>query len=139
MTTVAQVKQLVQPLLQRNPDLALVGRLVVVKSVHHILRGISIGRVDVTNLDQMLWAMITRTDPADSIQFIKGSWDSNADPAIPPSRRKAGDITHSVALINACKPFHWKDEFPPSNTPSPEVARKAREKFGWLLNGKEPG
>jgi hypothetical protein len=22
-----------------------------------------------------------------------------------------------------------------SNTPSPEVARKAREKFGWLLNG----
>jgi len=42
-------------------------------------------------------------------------------------------------LINACKPFHWKDEFPPSNTPSPEIAQKAREKFGWLLNGKEPG
>ena len=54
-------------------------------------------------------------------------------------RRKAGNITHSVALINACKPFHWKDEFPPSNTPSPEIAKKAREKFGWLLNGKEPG
>ena len=69
----------------------------------------------------------------------RGSWDSNADPAIPPERRKAGNITHSVALINACKPFHWKDEFPPSNTPSPEIARKAREKFGWLLNGKEPG
>ena len=83
--------------------------------------------VDVTNLDHMLWAMITRTDPAKSIQFIKGSWDSNADPAIPPERRKAGNITHSVALINACKPFHWKDEFLPSNTPSPEIARKARE------------
>ena len=95
--------------------------------------------VDVTNLDHMLWAMITRTDPVESIQFIKGSWDSNADPAIPPERRKAGNITHSVALINACKPFHWKDEFPPSNTPSPEIAKKAREKFGWLLNGKEPG
>jgi 4-hydroxy-3-polyprenylbenzoate decarboxylase len=95
--------------------------------------------VDVTNLDHMLWAMITRTDPADSIQFIRGSWDSSADPAIPPSRRKVGDMTHSVALINACKPFHWKDEFPPSNTPSPEIARKAKEKFGWLLNGKEPG
>ncbi len=24
-------------------------------------------------------------------------------------------------------------EFPGSNTPSPEVARKGREKFGWLL------
>src|SRR5437764_888727 len=92
--------------------------------------------VDVTNLDHMLWAMITRTDPVESIQFIRGSWDSNADPAIPPERRKAGDMTHSVALINACKPWHSREEFAPSNTPSPEVARKAREKFGCLLNGK---
>ena len=91
--------------------------------------------VDVTNLDHMLWAMLTRTDPIESIQFITGSWDSNADPAIPPERRKAGDITHSVALINACKPWHWRDKFPATNTPSPEVARKAREKFGWLLDG----
>jgi 4-hydroxy-3-polyprenylbenzoate decarboxylase len=91
--------------------------------------------VDVTNLDHMLWAMLTRTDPKESIQFITGSWDSNADPAIPPERRKVGDITHSVALINACKPWHWREEFPASNTPSPEVARKAREKFGWLLDG----
>jgi UbiD family decarboxylase len=91
--------------------------------------------VDVTNLDHMLWAMLTRTDPIDSIQFIRGSWDSNADPAIPPERRKSGDQTHSVALINACKPWHWREQFPASNTPSPEVARKAREKFGWLLNG----
>jgi 4-hydroxy-3-polyprenylbenzoate decarboxylase len=92
--------------------------------------------VDVTNLDHMLWAMITRTDPAESIQFIRGSWDSNADPAIPPERRKAGDMTHSVALINACKPWHWRDQFPPTNAPAPEVARKAREKFGWLLNSE---
>ena len=90
---------------------------------------------NVTDLDHMLWAMITRTDPKESIQFITGSWDSNADPAIPPERRKSGDITHSVALINACKPWHWRDDFPPSNTPSAAVARKAREKFGWLLDG----
>ncbi len=93
--------------------------------------------VDVTSLDQTLWAMLTRTDPKDSIQFITGSWDSSADPAIPPERRAAGDMTHSVALINACKPWHWREKFPPSNAPSPEVARKAMEKFGWLLNGKK--
>jgi UbiD family decarboxylase len=92
--------------------------------------------VDATNLDHLLWAMLTRTDPAQSIQFIKGSWDSPADPALPPSRRAAGDMTHSVAVIDACRPFHWRDKFPPTNTPSPEVARKAREKFGWLLDGK---
>ena len=40
--------------------------------------------VDVTDLDHLLWAMLTRTDPTQSIQFINGSWDSPADPALPP-------------------------------------------------------
>ena len=44
MTTISQVKKAVQPLLQRNHDLALVGRLVVLKPVHHILRGVYIDR-----------------------------------------------------------------------------------------------
>jgi UbiD family decarboxylase len=91
--------------------------------------------VDVTNLETLIWAMLMRTDPKESIQFIDGSWDSPADPRLPPERRKAGDLTHSVAIINACRPYHWRDQFPPANTPSPEVARKAQETFGWLLNG----
>ena len=47
--------------------------------------------VDVTNLDQMLWAMLTRTDPKESIQFITGSWDlqrRSGDPAGTPRRRR---------------------------------------------------
>jgi hypothetical protein len=44
MSTIRQVKQAMQPLLQRNPDLELVGRFVVIKPVHHILRGIHIDR-----------------------------------------------------------------------------------------------
>ncbi len=95
--------------------------------------------VDVTNLDHLLWAMLTRTEPKESIQFIENSWDSPADPRLSLERRAAGDMTHSVAVINACKPYHWRDKFPPSNTPSPEVTRKAKEKFGWLLDGKKPG
>ena len=91
--------------------------------------------IDVTQLDHVLWAMLTRTDPIESIQFIKGSWDSGADPALPPERRAVGDMTHSVALINACKPYHWKEKFPPSNAPSQELLRRAQEKFGWLLSG----
>jgi 4-hydroxy-3-polyprenylbenzoate decarboxylase len=95
--------------------------------------------VDATNLEQVLWAMITRTDPKECIQFITGAWDSNADPALPPERRAIGDQTHSVALINACKPWHWRERFPPTNAPSPEVARKAQEKFGWLMDGNGRG
>jgi len=89
--------------------------------------------IDVTQLDSLIWAMLTRTDPKESIQILDGSWDSPADPRIPPEKRKVGDMTHSVAIINACRPFHWRDQFPLANTPSPELARKAKEKYGWLL------
>src|SRR6476620_223570 len=92
--------------------------------------------VDVTNLDHLLWAMLTRTDPKESIQFIEGSWDSPADPRLSPEKRAKGDMTHSVAIIDACRPWAWRDKFPPTNTPSAAVARKAKEKFGWLLEGK---
>jgi hypothetical protein len=72
MTTVAQVKQAVQPLLQRNPDLALVGRLVVIKPVHHILRGISVGR----SLDPLLfvptWAVVFLFEPRESFSYNWG-------------------------------------------------------------------
>ena len=53
--------------------------------------------VDVTNLDHLMWAMLTRTDPKESIQFIEGSWDSPADPRLSPEKRAKGDMTHSVA------------------------------------------
>ena len=62
------------------------------------------------------------------------SWNDFS--ALPPEKRKAGDMTHSVAIIDACRPWRWRNEFPPANTPSAETMRKAREKFGWLLDGK---
>jgi 4-hydroxy-3-polyprenylbenzoate decarboxylase len=93
----------------------------------------------VTNLDHLLWAMLTRTDPKESIQFIEGSWDSPADPRLSPEKRAKGDMTQSVAIIDACRPWHWRDKFPPANTPSAETTRKTQEKFGWLLDGKKPG
>ena len=44
MTTVAQVRKVTRLVLDANPDLALVGRLIVVKPVRHILRGIYLDR-----------------------------------------------------------------------------------------------
>jgi 4-hydroxy-3-polyprenylbenzoate decarboxylase len=66
-----------------------------------------------------------RVDPV-----LEGAWDSPADPALPPERRAQGDMTHSVAIINACKPYHWRDKFPPRTAPSAEtLPGRAREKF----------
>ena len=90
--------------------------------------------VDVSNLEQLIWAMCTRTDPKESIQFIEGSWDSRADPRLEPEKRQARDVRHSVAVIDACRPYRWRDKFPPSTAPSPEFARRAAEKYGWLMD-----
>ena len=44
MTTLAQIKRVTRPLLERNSDLALVGRVIIVKPVRHLLRGVFFGR-----------------------------------------------------------------------------------------------
>ena len=50
-----------------------------------------------------------------------------------PERKAKGDFTNSRAVIDACKPWHWRDKFPKVNAPSPEAARLARQRFGYLL------
>ena len=91
--------------------------------------------IDVSNLEEVIWAMITRSDPATSIDIIHNAWSTPLDPRIPPEDRLKGQLTNSRAIIDATRPYAWRDKFPLVNTPSPEYARKAREKFSYLLEG----
>ncbi|MBI4318947.1 MAG: UbiD family decarboxylase [Chloroflexi bacterium] len=84
--------------------------------------------IDVTDLNEVVWAMCTRADPAGAIDIINRAWSGPLDPAIHPD----GKGFNSRAIIDACRPFEWKDKFPPVNEPSPEVKRKALEKWGHL-------
>ena len=61
------------------------------------------------------------------------AWSTPLDPRIDPEQKAKGNFTNSRAIIDACRPFHWRDKFPKVNIPSPATARKAREKFGYLL------
>ena len=89
--------------------------------------------IDVSNLDELIWAMLTRSDPATSIDIITGAWSTPLDPRISPEDKALGNFTNSRAIIDACRPFHWRDKFPVVNMPSPAVMKKAREKFSYLL------
>jgi hypothetical protein len=80
MTTIAQVKQLVKPLLQRNSDLGLVGRWVIVKPVHHILRGVSIDRRQDPKSFVPTWAANFLFQPNARFHFfwgtdVHGTWN----------------------------------------------------------------
>jgi 4-hydroxy-3-polyprenylbenzoate decarboxylase len=91
--------------------------------------------IDVSNLEELMWAMLTRSDPATSIDIIHNAWSTNLDPRIHPDDKAKGKLTNSRAIIDATRPYEWRDRFPVVNIPSPEVARKSREKFSYLLKG----
>jgi len=89
--------------------------------------------VDVSNLDALIYAALTRCEPAEDIDFIRGAKAAKSEPRLPPWDRASGNLANSRMIIDACIPYHWRDEFPEINQPSPELARRAREKFGYLL------
>jgi 4-hydroxy-3-polyprenylbenzoate decarboxylase len=89
--------------------------------------------IDPSDLQEVMWAMLTRSDPATSIEIIRGAWSTPLDPRIEPERRAVGDYTNSRAIIDACRPYHWRDKFPEVNAPSPEDKALALQKFGHLF------
>ena len=47
-----------------------------------------------------------------------------------PFEKTAG---YSRAVIDACRPYHWRDKFPAVNLPTPERRRLALQMFGHLF------
>ena len=89
--------------------------------------------INVADLEELMWAVCTRSNPDQSIDIIKNAWSTPLDPCISPTDKEKGNFTNSRCLIDACRPFHWKDDYPIVNMPSPETAKKTKEMFSWLL------
>jgi UbiD family decarboxylase len=90
--------------------------------------------IDPSNLEEVVWAMSTRVDPATAVNIVRGGWASGLDPRLSPEQRERGDLTVGRMLINACKPFHWRDQFPVSNVFTPEERRAVEHRWADLLN-----
>ena len=89
--------------------------------------------IDPTNLNEVLWAMCTRMDPATAVDIIRDAWTADLDPRIAPARRAAGDLTVGRMLINACKPFAWRDQFASTNVFSAEERKLVEDRWRDLL------
>jgi hypothetical protein len=124
MTTVAQVKQAVQPLLERNPDLVLVGRLIAIRPVRHLLRGIYIDRsLDPTTFTPT-WLVVPMFRYGADVIFnwgqrlytpSHGQWDVR-NPATPQLmcqeiEREALPIVRSVQTIDDFVGFATEERF----------------------------
>ncbi|HEX9443777.1 MAG TPA: UbiD family decarboxylase, partial [Candidatus Binatia bacterium] len=85
--------------------------------------------VDITKSDEVLWAMGTRSDPARSIEILERCWSGPLDPAI---RREEKGYS-SRALIDATRPYEWRDKFPAVSGASPELKAKVKKKWDGFL------
>ncbi|MFC1870279.1 UbiD family decarboxylase, partial [Chloroflexota bacterium] len=89
--------------------------------------------IDPSNKDEVLWALSNRVDPETSIEIIRGYRSTRSDPRLSPDKRKRGELSHSKAIINACKPYHWIKEFPITCKASPERLKKTKEKWANIF------
>ena len=86
--------------------------------------------IDVTNLEEVIWAVCTRTDPATSIDFIRRAWASKAEPML-----RRGDPTfNSRAVIDACRPYEWIKDFPAVAEADPVYLRELEHKWAELFD-----
>ncbi len=89
--------------------------------------------IDPTDLRQVLWAMCTRVDPRTQVQIVT-SCTSNLDPRLSPESKSRGDLTMGRMLIDACRPYAWRDRFPRPNRFGEEIRRQVWEKWSRELS-----
>ena len=85
--------------------------------------------IDVTNTDDVLWAIATRSNPDLDIEIVRRSWSGALDPIVPKDQKGHS----SRAIIDACRPYEWIRDFPPVAESSDAVRRDAQLKWGKIL------
>ena len=91
--------------------------------------------IDVTDLKQVIWAMCTRSNPETSVDIIKRTWSSPLDPMVSPEDKAQGKFYTSRAIIEACRPYEWRDKFPPVVEVSKEFEQAMMDKWGDVILG----
>ena len=89
--------------------------------------------IDPSNLADVMWAVATRSEPAENIDIVRNAWSSALDPRISPQDKERGVTSHSKAIIEACRPFAWREQFPPPSALTADEAREIEEKWGERL------
>ncbi len=87
--------------------------------------------IDPANLQEVMWAVATRTDPALDIDIIQRAMGSKNDPMFVAYRYDA-PLT-SKAVIDACRPWDHLHEFPAVAEASKELQEKTRAKWKDLF------
>lgn len=86
--------------------------------------------IDPTDHSEVLWAVLGRCDPENDIEIMRRAVSGVLDPIIPKDRKGF----NSRALIDACRPWEWRADFPEVATASDEDVARAEARWGDALD-----
>jgi UbiD family decarboxylase len=86
--------------------------------------------IDPSNLEQVIWAMSTRTDPVADIEILKRCWGSKLDPMLP----EGAPLHNSRAVIDACRPYERLGTFPRVAQSEPEFLKSVHDRWSAYLD-----
>jgi 4-hydroxy-3-polyprenylbenzoate decarboxylase len=85
--------------------------------------------VDPTDFNQVMWALSSRCNPSDDIDFLRNTWSTGLDPSqFPVEARPYG----SKVLINACKSHRHLKQFPRSTLLRRNVYERVSKRWSEL-------
>ena len=81
--------------------------------------------IDITDLNEVVWAIATRSDPATSVDILRRTWSGPLDPIIPPGQKGH----NSRMIIEATRPYEWRDRFPDVSQISDDTRKQFSAKW----------
>jgi 4-hydroxy-3-polyprenylbenzoate decarboxylase len=91
--------------------------------------------IDITNINEVLWAVASRWDPKRQSEVVDVP-ASELNPTLTPAERAANEMVSSCIVIDACRPYARKDEFPAVSSLSPEYKQTVLQQWAHLLGTK---
>jgi UbiD family decarboxylase len=85
--------------------------------------------IDITNINEVVWAIATRSDPATSVDILRRTWSGPLDPIIQPGQKGH----NSRMIIEAVRPYEWRDRFPATSAISDETRKEYSAKWAKEL------
>ena len=81
--------------------------------------------INITDLNEVVWAIATRSDPATSVDILRRTWSGPLDPIIPPGQKGH----NSRMVIEATRPYEWRDRFPDVSAISNDTRKQFAAKW----------
>jgi 4-hydroxy-3-polyprenylbenzoate decarboxylase len=85
--------------------------------------------INPADMNEVMWALCTRMEPREGIEILRGCWSTVLDPMV----YAPDDPRNARLVIDACKPFRRRDEFPAVARSSKALDERIRAKWAHVL------